>query len=119
MYLVLSAFTSSPISLVATTKASAFSFTVYLTDFNQTLIFSAVFEKYSNLKFQENMSNGSRIVPCGQTDFDEASSTLSKCYERAVGRDSSVDIATRYGLDGPRTESPWGREIFRTSPDRP
>jgi len=27
MYLVLSAFTSSPISLVATTKASAFSFT--------------------------------------------------------------------------------------------
>jgi len=28
MYLVLSAFTSSPISLVATTKASAFSFTV-------------------------------------------------------------------------------------------
>jgi hypothetical protein len=29
MYLVLSAFTSSPISFVATTKASAFSFTVY------------------------------------------------------------------------------------------
>jgi hypothetical protein len=29
MYFVLSAFTSSPISLVATTKASAFSFTVY------------------------------------------------------------------------------------------
>jgi len=28
MYFVLSAFTSSPISLVATTKASAFSFTV-------------------------------------------------------------------------------------------
>jgi hypothetical protein len=28
MYLVLSAFTSSPIALVATTKASAFSFTV-------------------------------------------------------------------------------------------
>jgi hypothetical protein len=28
MYLVLSAFTSSPISLVATTKASAFSFTI-------------------------------------------------------------------------------------------
>jgi hypothetical protein len=31
MYLVLSAFTSSPISLVATTKASAFSLTVCAT----------------------------------------------------------------------------------------
>ena len=29
MYLVLSAFTSSPISLVAATKASAFSYTTY------------------------------------------------------------------------------------------
>ena len=25
-----------------------------------------------------------------------------------VGRDSSVGIATRYGLDGPGTESRWG-----------
>ena len=25
-----------------------------------------------------------------------------------VGRDSSVDIATRYGLDGPGIESRWG-----------
>jgi hypothetical protein len=35
------------------------------------------------------------------------------------GRDSSVGTATRYGLDGPRIESWWGGEIFRTSPDRP
>jgi hypothetical protein len=34
------------------------------------------------------------------------------------GRDSSVGIATRYGLDGPGIESLWG-EIFRTLPDRP
>ena len=34
------------------------------------------------------------------------------------GRDSSVGIATRYGLHGPRIESRWG-EIFRTCPDRP
>ena len=26
-------------------------------------------------------------------------------------RDSSVDIATRYGLDGPWIESLWGRDI--------
>jgi hypothetical protein len=34
--------------------------------------------------------------------------------------DSSVGIATRYGLDGQGIESRWGRgEIFRISPDRP
>jgi hypothetical protein len=27
-----------------------------------------VFEKYSNIKFHENLSSGSRVVPCGQTD---------------------------------------------------
>jgi hypothetical protein len=32
-------------------------------------------------------------------------------------RDSSVVIATRYGLEGPGIESRWG-EIFRTYPDR-
>jgi hypothetical protein len=32
-------------------------------------------------------------------------------------RDSSVGIATRYGLEGPGIESRWG-EIFRTYPDR-
>jgi len=30
-----------------------------------------------------------------------------------LGRDSSLDIATRYGLDGPGIESRWGDE---TSP---
>jgi len=34
-----------------------------------------------------------------------------------MGRDSSVDIATRYGLDGPGIESRWGGEISRTRPD--
>ena len=28
-----------------------------------------------------------------------------------VGRDSAVDIATRYGMDGPRIESRWGRDF--------
>jgi hypothetical protein len=28
-----------------------------------------------------------------------------------VGRDSSVGIATRYGLDGPGIESGWGARI--------
>jgi len=34
-----------------------------------------------------------------------------------MGRDSSVGIATRYGLNGPRIESQLEGEIFRTSPD--
>jgi len=35
------------------------------------------------------------------------------------GRDSSVVVATRYGLDGPGIESRCGNEIFRTHPERP
>jgi len=27
-----------------------------------------IFEKYPNIKFHENPSNGSRVVPCGRTD---------------------------------------------------
>jgi len=36
----------------------------------------------------------------------------------AVCQDSSVGIATRYGLDGPGIESRWGGEIFPHRPDR-
>jgi hypothetical protein len=35
-----------------------------------------------------------------------------------VGRDSSVGITIRYGLNGPGIESRWGGEIFLTRPDR-
>jgi hypothetical protein len=27
-----------------------------------------IFEKYSNIKFHENPSCGSRVIPCGRTD---------------------------------------------------
>ena len=33
-------------------------------------------------------------------------------FPTSVGRDSSVGIATRYGLDGPGTESRWGARFF-------
>jgi hypothetical protein len=36
-----------------------------------------------------------------------------------VGRDSSVGIPTRYGLNGPGIDFRWGGEIFRTRPYRP
>ena len=34
-----------------------------------------------------------------------------------MGRDSSVGIATRYGLDGPGIESRWGQDFL--PPSRP
>jgi hypothetical protein len=33
----------------------------------------------------------------------------------SMGRDSSVGIATDYGLDGPGIESLWGRDFSHTS----
>ena len=42
-----------------------------------------IVEKYSNMKFCENLSSASRVVPCGQTDKrDEASSRFSQFWER-------------------------------------
>ena len=39
--------------------------------------------------------------------------------ETLWARDSSVGIATGYGLDGPGMGSRWGGEIFRSRSDRP
>ena len=40
-----------------------------LPDFNKTRSFSTDFSKNSNIKFNQNPSSGSRVVPCGQTDM--------------------------------------------------
>jgi len=46
--------------------------------------FRQIFEKYSNIKFHENPSSESRVVPCGQTDrHDEANDRISQFCERA------------------------------------
>ena len=44
-----------------------------------------IFEKKrKNLKFHENPSSGSRVVPCGQmAEHDEANGRLSLVWERA------------------------------------
>ena len=44
---------------------------------------------------------------------------LNLISELKLGRDSSVGIATRYGLHVPGIESRWGGEIFRNRADRP
>jgi hypothetical protein len=43
-----------------------------------------------------------------------ADNDVIHCY---VGRDSSVGIGTRYGLDGPGIERRWGRDF--SHPSRP
>jgi len=54
---------------------------LFLSDFNET---RQCIEKHSNIKFHENTSSGSRVVPCGQTDgHDEANSRFSQFCERA------------------------------------
>jgi hypothetical protein len=40
----------------------------FLSDFNETGVFSTNFQKYSNIEFHENPSSGSRVVPCGRTE---------------------------------------------------
>jgi hypothetical protein len=37
---------------------------------------------------------------------------ISKILHYSMGRDSSVGIATCYGLGGPRLESRWGERYF-------
>jgi hypothetical protein len=39
-----------------------------LSDINETWVFSQIFEPYLNMKFHENLSSRSRVVPWGWTD---------------------------------------------------
>jgi len=44
-----------------------------------------IFDKYSNIKFRENLSSGNRVVECGRTD-GQSDETYSRClqfFERA------------------------------------
>jgi hypothetical protein len=51
---------------------------VFLSELNETWIFSTDLEKTSNIKFNENLSSGRRVVPCAQTDkHDKANNCFS------------------------------------------
>ena len=41
---------------------------LFLSDFNETGIFSTDFEKYANIEFHENPLSGSRFALFGRTD---------------------------------------------------
>jgi len=52
------------------------------------LEFRYIFEKYSNINFNKNLSSGSQVVPCGQRDegtdkHDKANSHFSQFCEYA------------------------------------
>jgi hypothetical protein len=50
---------------------------------------------------------------------DKIYSNLLHVLYQIQGRDSVVGIATRYGTDGPRVESLWGRDFQYPSRPRP
>jgi hypothetical protein len=63
---------------------SSYNVSVFLLDFNETGIFSINFQKYLNIKFHEDPSIGSRVVPCGWKErHDEANDSFSQFCERA------------------------------------
>jgi len=59
-----------------------FMYPLFLSDFNATWISSRDFPKNTHTEFHENTSNGSRVVPCGQTDrYNDAYSRFSQFCE--------------------------------------
>ena len=71
-----------------------------------------IFEKHS-------ISDFMKILPRGPELFHaDRRVDMTKLTVTLVDRDSSVDIATRYGLDGPGIGSRGGG-LFRTRPVRP
>ena len=65
-----------------------------------------MFEKYSNVKFHENPSSGSPVVPCGRTDrHDEATSrfrnftnVLNNHYKYTNGEHNQVLLPKNLSL---------------------
>ena len=56
---------------------------LFLSNFINVDISRQMFEKSSNIKFHENPSSGSRVVPCGRKDtHDEANRFSQFCEKR-------------------------------------
>ena len=85
--------------------------------------FSRQFLEYSNTKFHENPSSGSRVVPCGQTEWrtdrhDKANCRFSQfceraqwtdgCYVQCTVQDSSIIIFVQLnGVTAPSSITSW------------
>jgi hypothetical protein len=57
------------------------------------------FKKYSDIKFRKNLSSGSRVVPCGQTDgqTDVMKLTVAFCNFANMPEIESLD--SRHSVD--------------------
>jgi len=51
-----------------------------------------IFEKSSNIKFHENPSSGSRVVPCGQTDRQTGITKLTVAVRNFVNVPKKIHI---------------------------
>jgi len=68
---------------------------VILRDFDETWIFWTVFffEKYSNTKFHENPSSGSRVVPCGRTGRQTDVTKLIVAFRTFANALKNLDVS--------------------------
>ena len=87
---------------------------------------SFLVSKITGRKFLDHLSDYQRFAFCRKAHLSSDTlycTIIIIIYVMRIhcwgGRDSSVGIATRYGLDGPEGSNPGGGDIFRTRPDRP
>jgi hypothetical protein len=74
---------------------------LFFSDFNETWIFTTVLENYSDIKFHENPSSGSRVVPCGQTDGQTGMTKLIvalRNFAKTPNNEENIKIGTKYSL---------------------
>jgi hypothetical protein len=57
-------------------KSLRVKYPLFLSDFNETCIFWTDFERIINIKFHQNPSSESDVVPCGQTDMTNLTVSL-------------------------------------------
>jgi hypothetical protein len=69
---------------------------LFLSDFNETWISRQMFEKASNIKFHENPSNGSRVVPCGWTDRHDKANSRFRNFANAPKK-KKLKYSTHFG----------------------
>jgi len=57
---------------------------LFLSHFMKVDISRQIFEKSSNIKFHENPSSGSRVVPCGRKDRHDEVNRFSQFCEKPL-----------------------------------
>ena len=72
---------------------------LFLSDFNETLIFWTDFRKNSDVKFNQNPSIGSRVIPCGQINgWTDGHDKVNSCFrEFAKAHENVFYLKTQLG----------------------